>query len=467
MDPNDFISLELTVKRLSPCGRGVAFFENSDKKIEVLGVLPGEKIAVEVRKKRRRSRVTSGKLLAILEASSHRVTAPCSHFGKCGGCVLQQMDYSEQVKYKENKVKALFPHTDPTLFYPLMRADPLYGYRNKMEFSFSQNLQGEKFLGLMQGAGKGRVETIQRCHLCSLWASHLLQKIRQWWEASNLQAYYMPKNAGHLITLTVREGMRTNAKLVMLTVSGNPEFALKKEELDSYKRAVLEALPNEKQLSIYLQIKQMGRGISTQFFEMHLAGPDTLSEELHLTTYNEKKVIKLKVNPSSFLQPNTYQAERFYAKAIELLELQGDELLLDLYCGIASIGLSLASHVKRVVAIEINPYAVHDAKENIKLNNQTNIEVHLGDVGKVLKELALAQPDVVVIDPPRAGLDALACEQLLQLGPEKICYISCNPETQSRDIALLTGYQIKAIQPVDQFPHTIHMENIVILHKVY
>jgi 23S rRNA (uracil1939-C5)-methyltransferase len=252
--------------------------------------------------------------------------------------------------------------------------------------------------------------------------------------------------------LILREGKRTQDRMVMLTVSGNPEYALKRTQINS----LVDAVKGDN-VSVFLRIQQTQKGSPTQFYEMHLHGPDHIREELNALSF--------KISPTSFFQPNTCAAEKLYARALELCTLHPDQLVFDLYCGTATLGMICARQVKKVIGIELNPHAVFDAKSNMEHNQIKNMEIHCGDVGKLLKERQWERPDLVILDPPRAGLDAVAIAHVIALNPKQILYVSCNPATQAENIKkfIESGYLLKEIQPVDQFPHTMHIENIALL----
>ena len=395
------------------------------------------------------------------------MTSRCPHLPLCGGCSKQHLDYGAQLSEKQTLIDTLFAPwlQDGTIeHYPIIGSEDPWYYRNKMEFSFSQNLAGDHFLGLMQRGGRRRVENLNECHLTPLWFVDVLKSVREWWKKSGVLAYHTFKDTGALRTLTVREGRRTRDKMAILTVSGNPAFALSSEAIAGFTAAVKSALPEGENPSLFLRIQQIQKGSPTQFYEMHLSGPDHIKEMLG--------GLKFKISPTSFFQPHTVQAEKLYARARELSQLHKEMTVYDLYCGTASISMAFAPHVKKVIGIELNPHAIFDAKENLVLNQIDNVELHIGDVGKVLQKLkadsGFTPPDLVIVDPPRSGLDPLALSHLFELAPKQILYISCNPHTQVENIKNLyaAGYTLKAIQPVDQFPHTAHLENIALLHRV-
>lgn len=332
---------------------------------------------------------------------------------------------------------------------PVIPCSPPWRYRNKMEFSFSQARSGEKFLGLMKSRGK--VENLSECHLTDPWFIEALSHVREWWRASQLNAYHPPSNQGALRTLTLREGKYTQEKMAILTVS---EDVINERDLEEF----AQCLPRVDALILRTQIIQ--KKTPTRFVERILRGSDHIHELLHDM---QQKAYRFRIKAASFFQPNTLQAETIYQQAIELADLHPSDQLLDLYCGTGSLGIFASRHVSEVVGIEIVPEAVEDAHVNMTLNGVTNMQVHVGDVATVLPALNL-RPAVVIVDPPRVGLGAHTIEHLLKLNPEKIVYVSCNPVSQAADCKAL-GYEILSLQPVDQFPHTPHVENIALLKR--
>jgi 23S rRNA (uracil1939-C5)-methyltransferase len=381
------------------------------------------------------------------------------------------MTYDKQLEYKQGVIRNLFTSLFEGEISSIVPSPLEWNYRNKMEYTFSQNKAGERFLGLMKAGTKGRVETLSECHLSPNWFIQVLSAVKTWWDLSDLLAFHGVQDIGSLRNLTVREGKKTGQKMVILTVSGNPAYALKKEHLTSFVSAVQSALGDAETPSIFLRIQQAVRGQPTQFYEMNLLGSNHIEEELEISCLDYKRSYRFKVSPTAFFQPNTLQAERLYSKALEVAGPKKRNLILDLYAGTSTLGMMFSPFAEKVIAIELNPYAVFDAEANRDLNEVNNLEVFQGDVSKVLKELkekdSSFKPDLIVLDPPRTGLFPEAVEEVLSLAPSEILYISCAPEKQVRDCLLFkqAGYKIVAIQPVDQFPQTIHIENIVLLRR--
>lgn len=324
-----------------------------------------------------------------------------------------------------------------------------------MEFSFSQDRKGNKYLGLILKKSRGKVFNLYECLIAPRQFSDILSRVRHWWLESGLDAFHFHKGTGHLRTLTIREGRRTGMIMVMLTVSGNPGFSFTDKQLQSFIQAI-----NDPDISLFLRVQQTIKGQPTQFFEMHLGGPDHIVEELYLVN----KKLRFKISPSSFFQPNTLQAEKLYSSALAMAEVSSNDIVFDLYAGTATLGMTFAHKAQFVTAVELNPYAVFDAKANAEINQISNIEIVKDEVGAFLSSTPL-KPTLVIVDPPRAGLDEKALAYLEQLQAQKIIYISCNPKTQGANLAFLPSYQIRNIQPVDQFPHTDHIENIILLDR--
>ena len=384
----------------------------------------------------------------------------CSHFPLCGGCSTQDISYSQQLKNKEAILKEIYgPFASQLL--PAIEAKSPWTYRNKMEFSFSQDKAGRHFLGLF--LKRRRVLDLFECHLTPPWFVEALALTRRWWKASGLHAFHPHKNTGSLRTLILREGRRTGEKLALLTVSGNPDYALTKEQIAFFVETLKTIDPN---ISLFIRIQMAIKGQPTQFFEHNVNGPDHITEILTIGS----RELTFKISPSSFFQPNTEQAEAIYNQALHLLRLSPDDTLFDLYCGTGSLGMAFASKARQVIGIELSPYSVYDARANCALNHITNFTIHKGDVGKVLTTLkedtAFVPPQAAIVDPPRVGLEPSALENLLSLSPEHLLYISCNPKTHARDLELLApNYRLLTLRPIDQFPHTPHIEVLALLRR--
>lgn len=462
------ITLSLNSQSKKGFSQGTVQKNSTEKQVLVQAGLPGEVVRAEIIGKKKKQLV--GKLLSIMTPSKDRVEPRCSHADLCGGCVWQHLNYDKQLETKQTVVEDLFePFNVLEKVKTIIPSKKLFGYRNKMEFTFSEDKQGKKYLGLIEALTKGLVINLKECHLVSPWQSRVLNNVREFWEKSGLSAYKGFKDEGTLQTLTLREGQTTGDKLVMLQISSDPRYAMTRSQIDRFKQGVLKVTGEE--VSIFLRLKKIEKGRSTEYFEMHLHGKDTILETLQIPYCSSVKTFDFAISPASFFQPNTSQAETLFSKALELTSCSQGRLVFDLYSGTGTLGLIFSSLAKKVYSIEINPYGICDGQENAKRNKVTNIEFIKGDVGEELEKLKNRQeyerPGLVLLDPPRSGLTPKAIEQVINLNSEEILYISCNPYTQVEDIKLLVaaGYQIQTIQPIDQFPHTVHIENIALLKK--
>lgn len=465
--------VELDITHLSSDGYGIGkvlFPSGKQYEVEVPFTIPGDRVQALLLGKRRG--VYSSLLQNIVAPSPKRIEKRCGHFERCGGCRWQHVSYNEQLEIKESGVKQCFGPllSSQVTWHPIIPCQSEWHYRNKMEYSFSSNAKGDDFLGLMMHASRGKVMNLKECHLASPWFITGLSAVRDWWAESGLKAYHPTKNTGSLRTLTLREGMRTGDRLAMLTVSGNPDYALNRRQIDLFVDALRQAVETEEnRLSIFIRIQQIAEGHPTQFYEMHVYGPDHIREELHIQTSPEAspEILQFHISPTAFFQPNTFQAEKLLSQAVQLARIPSNTVVYDLYCGTGSFGLAFSKYAKQVIGIELSPESALDAKTNTTLNHANNMTIYSGAVKDILQELSSQSPDVVVVDPPRAGLDPASLELIVKLQAPIVIYVSCNPKTQALNIKDLMekGYTLEAVQPVDQFPQTMHVENIAILKR--
>ena len=436
----------VTIEGLTPKGYGFT------QKLEIPKTLPQDEVVVEPLKKGR------ARCLEVVKPSPLRVTPRCSHFPICGGCKVQQMEMSAQLRWKEGKVKNAFAVCGSPTFLPIIGSPQEFEWRNKMEFSFSEDKAGNRYLGLIMQEGKGKVFNVERCHLANRWMSEILEPVRHWWTKENIAAFKPHRNSGTLRGLILREGSTTKDRMVILHVSGNPEDALHQNQIKSFKEAVLKFTPEEGYFSAFILIQQAIKGQPTQFFEIHLAGQEMIREKI-----GDKLFL---ISPRSFFQPNTLQAAHLYQRAIELLELKGDEVVYDLYCGTGTLSILTAPFAKKVIGVELSKEACLDANLNLSINKVENVEIFNGDVAEVLRR-GFPPADAVLVDPPRTGLSKQAIQEVCRLNPKKILYVSCNFQTQAVDVLefIQAGYHLEVVQPVDQFPHTYHVESIALLTK--
>jgi 23S rRNA (uracil1939-C5)-methyltransferase len=472
----EFKGLRAKIRSLDSEAQGVLDWDYLDKihKVKLPFTLPNEEVELDIVKRRRRKPL--GTLTNIFEESPHRTKAKCPHYTICGGCRLQHLEYPEQLAFKEKKIAELF---QPLLKFndvevrPIIACENPWAYRNKMSFSFGQDKHRERYLGLNQ-RGKRRVINISDCALCPEWMSKILPKLHQWWEDTALEAYDYRQNTGTLRELTLKKGMRTEDRFVMLSISSNPDFAPSKKQLDDFCAIVKEAcsdMPDDSKLSIFLCLHQVMKGQETQIYELLLSGPTTIKERLFLDDSKEQ-YLDFVLSPQAFFQPNTVQAERIYREAFDLLPSKELGVVYDLYCGNGALGAIAAKRgAKRVYSVELKNESIMDGENNATVNEIKNQEFIWGDVQKVLskglsKGKQMERPDVVIVDPPRAGLGQKAIDNIITSNPKYLVYISCNPKTQALDLKeLVEVFTLNTLQPVDQFPQTLHVENIAILTR--
>lgn len=449
-----------TIKGYSKKGHGIANCDTLKKDLHVLASVEGDELEIEIIKKKRKEYV--GKIAKVIKPSSDRIEPPCPLIGNCGGCSYQQIDYNQQLSIKQNQISQFYPGHE---IQPIIESSPFH-YRNKMEFSFTQDKQGNKYLGLIRSFSNGKAVNIDTCYLCPLWFSKVLNNVKKWWDSTNLQAYNFNNDTGSLLYLTIRDGLQTGEKMILLTVSGSAQFALSHNLIAHFKEACLSNFDesDHAKISIYLMVRQIKKNTPTQLFEMHLHGPTEIHEKLFING----KSYTFEMSPQAFFQPNTKQAEKIYEQAIKFTSLNKNTVLFDLYCGTGSIGICMADQVKQVIGIEVNRYSTLNAESNLKINQIDNYTLLEGDVEKLfLQASQISDEKVIILDPPRSGVGEKMAKMLLDVDAKQLIYISCNPKTQYHDLQTLqSGYTIKAIQPVDQFPHTPHFENIVVLEKI-
>lgn len=460
-----FERVEAEVGPLSKKGQGQATIKlrGATRDVHIRNSVPGDKLAIHVPARRMRRKLTVDPL-EILSPSPHRVTPVCPHVGHCGGCGWQMMDYTYQLDQKQDLINHLFtPFVDAAVIEPVMPAKELFAYRNKVEYTFSQDREGAQYLGFNQPGRREKVIEVAQCHLAPKWMSDILEAVRAWWaEHRSIEAYHFASGRGCLRTLICREGRHTGEKMVILTISEEVNYMLTGEQINTFKAYLLEYFGGAKGIGIFLRIHSVKKNRGDEFYEMHLHGVATVKEKLTV----RDRTFTFDVSPSAFFQPNTTMAQSIYETVLDFAAPSKADYVLDLYAGAASFGIIFAPYVEKVLSIEINPYAVCDGEINIENNEIENLSIMKGDVGELL-EYCHKVPDLVIVDPPRAGLSAAACEHLVRLKPKKIVYVACNPYTQAENMEWLCkqNYQITRIKPVDQFPQTPHVENIILLEQ--
>lgn len=464
------LQIEITITELSRAGHGLG--SAKDEKIyEVPFTLPGDTVKALV------SSEGKAALISVITPSPLRVAPRCIHFGKCGGCKLQHIPQKGQLLHKEKIIREIFASsiTSGTVVHPIMASKMPWNYRGKMDYTFSRDEKNKAQLGLIENGTKGKVISLEECHISPKWFIDALFCIKQWWEFSKIPHYNPLTNKGVLRYLTLREGRRSGDRMIILTVANQSSFDLNIGILEKFVAQVIEYVKphqQENQLSIYLRILQAQEGATSNHYDMLLSGPGFIREGLKISLSDDKEATNLQfqIGPSAFFQPNPQQTELFYSKALQMIGLSEGITIYDLYCGTGVLGVCASKYVKNVISVDLSSESASSARANAKLNNCENLKVYSGAVRHVLNQLAADGspiPDVVIVNPPRSGLDAEAHQHLVKLNPAIILYISCNPKTQAENVLNLLkhGYYLAELQPVDQFPQTNHIENIALLKR--
>ena len=443
--------IDLQIESLAYGGNGVGRVDGFV--VFVRGGLPGDRVHACVTKTKRGFAEAVAE--AILEPSPERIEAPCPYFGACGGCRFQDLAYPAQISAKERQVRDALVRigriADPPL-EPIVPAASQYSYRNKLEYSFTSSDDGVA-LGFHRAGRWDEVIGIDACLLTTELGNAIRHAVRDWAREERLEPYDQTTGEGYLRHLVVREGRNTGQVLVLLVTSPGERFET------GYLVDVLRRFPEVR--SVQWAVNE-SPGQHTNLPAALLWGDDAIEEEL--------LGLRFRLRPTAFLQTNTEMAEQLYRLAREYAGLTGGENVFDLYCGTGTIGLSLASSAGAVSGVEISEEAVACAIENAELNGIGNARFFAGNVGQSLDELVekAGRPDVVVVDPPRAGLAGKSLRRTGGLGAARIVYVSCNPTTLASDVQVLRdefGYDLARCRPFDMFPHTPHVESVSLLKQ--
>lgn len=379
-------------------------------------------------------------------------TRICPVSRKCGGCQLMNMTYADQLKFKQAKVNKLLSGFHKVL--PIIGMETPFNYRNKVQAAFGRTRGGEIISGIYQSSTHNIVKT-DYCLIEDKKADEIIVTVRKLVKSFKLTVYDERNSKGFLRHVLVKRGFATNEIMVVL-VTGTPMFPSKNAFV-------------KKLLEIHPEITTVIQNVNNKFTSMVLGERETV---LFGKGYIEDVLCgcRFRISPKSFYQINPVQTHVLYSKAVEYAELTGKEKVIDAYCGIGTIGIVASKGAGQVIGCELNPDAVRDARVNASINNIENIKFFCADAGEFMLGMKEAgeKCDVLFMDPPRAGSDKKFLSSAVYLAPEKIVYISCNPETQQRDLFYLTknGYKVKKIQPVDMFPYTAHVECVVLMTKV-
>lgn len=449
---------------------GKALTRVNDMVVFVPYCVPGDIVNLQVTKKKHS--FMEARVEQIVRPSAKRCEAVCKHYGTCGGCKWQILPYEEQLKYKQQQVtdnltrigKVELPEISP-----ILGSKHIYEYRNKLEFTFADRkwlswdeiraAGGIENVDNSYGAGFhipncfNKVLDIEECHLMPEINNRLRNGIRDYARNHGLSFYNEHTHQGQLRTLIIRANHK--GEIMLIVCFG--------EKIDEGCRGLLEWLHKEfpEIVSLqYVENEKMNDTIGDQEVKV-FAGQDHIMEEM--------EDLQFKVGPKSFYQTNTEQAYELYKVARDFAGLTGKELVFDLYTGTGTIANFVAKEARQVIGIEYVPEAIEDAKANAAYNRLKNTLFFAGDMKDILNREFIEQygrPDVIITDPPRAGMHEDVVNTILFAEPKRIVYVSCNPATQARDLSLLDSkYRVVAVQPVDMFPHTQHVENVVLLEK--
>jgi len=430
-------------------------------------LIPGDIADIQVIKKRKK--YLEGRVVKIHEYSADRIEPKCIHFGICGGCKWQHLPYNLQLKYKEKQVKdnlIRIGKAELPVINPIIGSSEIYYYRNKLEFTFSDkrwltkaevdsNTQYEKgnALGFHIPGLFDKVLDIKECHLQPDPSNSIRNAVREYSLKNNLQFFDLRQQKGFLRNLIIRNSLA--GKVMVIAVF----FYDDHEKIEGLLNFIAGEFPQISSL-MYVVNSKKNDSLNDQNPVLY-KGDDHLIEDMD--------GLKFRVGPKSFYQTNTKQALQLYRVVKDFAGLTGKEIVYDLYTGTGTIANYIASYANKVIGIEYVDEAIKDAEVNSEMNNIRNTFFFSGDIKNVLSEEFIrinGNPDVVITDPPRAGMHADVIKTIATASPDKIVYVSCNPSTQARDIFLLSdGYYVAGVQSVDMFPHTHHVENVVLLKK--
>ena len=427
----------------------------------VKGTLPGQKVKFVVSKKR--SGKAQGRLKEIIEKSPMEDVEPnCPHFGDCGGCSYQTMSYENQLKLKEDMVKGILDNAikGDYQFEGILGSPVQWGYRNKMEFSFGDQFKdGPLALGMHKKNSFHDIVTVDNCKIVDRDYNIILRCVLDYCAKKELPFYHKLRHEGYVRHLLVRRTTKTKELLVALVTTSDAEME-KKADLMSLVEEI-KALDLSAKLCGVIHIINDGLADVVQSDETRvLYGQEYVYEEL--------LGLKFKISVFSFFQTNSLGAEVLYSKAREYIGETKDKLIFDLYSGTGTIAQILAPVAKKVVGVEIIEEAVEAAKVNASLNNLENCEFIAGDVLKVIDDLQ-DKPDLIVLDPPRDGINPKALQKIIDFGVDRMVYISCKPTSLARDLEMLQeqGYKVVKAAAIDQFPNTNHVETVCLLSKLH
>ncbi|GAA0361942.1 23S rRNA (uracil1939-C5)-methyltransferase [Bacillus horti] len=451
LEKNEYV--DVYIDDLSHEGLGVGKVDGYT--LFIKDALPGEKVKAKVTKTKKR--FGFARLLEIIEHSPHRVEPPCPIYAQCGGCQLQHLGYEEQLRQKEQQVRSQLTKIggidlEQVKVHPTLGMSEPWRYRNKAQVPIGENEGG--LIGGFYRQGTHDIIDMQECLIQHEANDEVIQKTKDIAQELGIRAYDEQKHSGLLRHVVVKYGFYTQELMIVL---------ITKEETIPHKEMFIEKLresfPNLKSI-----IRNVNKAKTNVIF-----GEQTKVLWGEEYIYDQIGDIRFAISARSFYQVNPQQTKVLYDKALEYAQLQGHETVIDAYCGIGTISLFLAQKAKKVLGVEVVPEAIADAKRNARLNHIENAEFAVGEAEKVIPwwKAQGITADVIVVDPPRKGCDEALLETIIQMKPERVVYVSCNPSTLARDLKFLEdgGFKTVEVQPVDMFPHTSHVECVVLLQR--
>lgn len=441
----------LQISGLGSNGEGVGKYEGFT--VFVQGALPQEEVSAKVKLVKKNYAVAV--LQKILKPSAERVEPLCSVYKKCGGCQLQHLSYAGQLAYKRQQVQDALNrigHLEIDVI-PVLGASEPWNYRNKMQFPVSVDMEGDIQIGCYAVATHSVVDT-ETCMIQKAANNDVLKTVRKWMQRFGISAYDEKTGKGLVRHVMGRVGVHSGEVMAVLITSAY-DIPHRRELVECLKKYIPGLT------SVVQNINKKPTNIIMGNKTRVLYGAENIKDKLGSLAFN--------ISAQSFFQVNSEQTEKLYNKALEFAALTGSETVVDVYCGTGTISLYLARHARKVYGIEIVAPAIIDAERNAEENNCKNAEFILGDAAVELPKLLMSgvQPDVVVVDPPRAGCEEKVLASICHVKPERVVYVSCNPASLARDLAYMEqhGYKTLIAQPVDMFPMTNHVETVVLMSK--
>lgn len=446
---------------------GKSLGHHNDIVVFVPMTLPGDVVDVQICNKRRR--FMEGRVVNFVKKSPLRIEPFCEHFGTCGGCKWQNLPYEEQLRYKEKQVSdqlSRIGKLDVSSMLPIIGSLQTDHYRNKLEYTFcnkrwlsyeeiekEEEIDSSNALGFHISGMFDKILDIKKCHLQKEPSNSIRLALKEFTIEKGYDYYDVRSHEGFMRNVVIRT---SSTGEVMVIVIFNYE--------DTEKRsAVLDMLYER-----FPEITSLIYIINSKFNDSY-SDLDTFCYKGRDHIFEQMEELKFKIGAKSFYQTNSVQAYELYKVTREFAGLSGDEIVYDLYTGTGTIANFVAHKAKQVIGVEYIPEAIEDAKVNSQINGITNTSFYAGDMKDVLNDEFIAKngkPDVIILDPPRAGIHEDVAATILRAAPKRIVYVSCNPATQARDLQILgENYEVKKIQPVDMFPHTHHVENVVLLER--